>query len=286
VLCAVAGSEALVLVTLPESEAVDGSPSLGKPCTVEHILSPEWDIYYSAFQLVRSEVYCIPNTIHAGGYLYRFNRETRKWDSLPGFTDDNGRCRTKPSCFTIGGDLYVHVSGYAVEDEKLWRYCPDKNEEVEWVALPFCPLLRDVWEPGYHGIVDVTASSMYGVFRDTMYSFTPGAKEEWRLEGEWPGYMVCHRCPVGPYVVSVRDSVRHPRVYDPVSGEWVTTLSSAKALFADRQGATYRTMAGIGMISPFHCPVEIMQEGSSLYVSVVMVDTRIEQNGGGGGFET
>ncbi|GIQ83156.1 hypothetical protein KIPB_004431 [Kipferlia bialata] len=277
---------AMCMVTLPESSTVDGNPSLGRPCSVEQIHVPKegCDITEWSFQVVGSEVYAIPDSCESEGDIYVYVPETKDWRALPGFIHGSGDVESR-HIFTIDQCIYVPVTDKTISMSKLWRYTP---ETAEWEALPLCPVIAGRDDACEFDGIATTTTTMYGTFNGTeMYSYTPGYSQEWQSLEVVPDdleYLIC--TPVGPYLVFHQCDMESTTVYDTISGEWIHTTRDVKALFGERGGAEYSMVGCPGFSYGEMSPVRIVSDASGVYVSVLMVDTAIAQNGGGGGFTT
>ncbi|GIQ80076.1 hypothetical protein KIPB_000813 [Kipferlia bialata] len=108
---------AFCLITLPEGGVVDGTPSLGAPCTVEVVQAPDQETEEWSVQVVGSDVYAVPDNCHTGNGIYLFNRQTKGWTRIPGFSHE-GRIRYS-DIFALEGCLYVVVDASNLGAAKL-----------------------------------------------------------------------------------------------------------------------------------------------------------------------
>ncbi|GIQ80925.1 hypothetical protein KIPB_001805 [Kipferlia bialata] len=288
VLCTVGDAEevAMCIVTLPEGGAVDGSPSLGRPCTVEQVHVPTDDFEREdwSFQVVGSEVYAIPDPYVSVRAIYVYVPETKNWSALPAFSHEEGDIEPC-DIFAIDQCLYVPVLSDTIGVSKLWRYTP---ETALWEVLPLCPIVSDEADSGGFRVIATTTTTMFAIFFGTgVYSYTPGSSDQWRSLGPVPDNIEGLICtPVGPHLVcrQYETIMEVPTVYDSVAGEWVHTIREVKALFGERAGAEYSMVGCPGFSYGEMSPVRIVSDDSGVYVSVLMVDSGIAQNGGGGGY--
>ncbi|GIQ86681.1 hypothetical protein KIPB_008579 [Kipferlia bialata] len=287
----------MCIVTLPECGTRDGLPSMGQSCTVERIPAPQADANTDmwSFQVVGSEVYAIPDDCMSGGCIYVYIRKKQCWKRRRGFTHEGGVFEAS-DVFAIGDHLYVPIEGETLRESRLWRYTPEGSK---WKALPLCPAIHDRDRSGSLSVTSVSKTSMHGFCCGGLYSYTPESVEEWVYLGEQPSRegarsRTYHSFTVGPYEICFPDmrdpstGLDTPTVYDPISMEWMSGKRQLKALFGERDGAEYSTVIGstLDMGNVYESFVRFVFDDSDecVYVSVLMVDASIAQNGGGGGF--